>query len=216
MGTTINYSIAGKKTQNLNTMQKLGLTLGSMSLFLLLLTWLTGLTLSPNWLFLFLLLFVFSAGTVVYVIGTYKVLPAGIKNNCVYFNSLTNRGALGWIGAIILTLFYVCLYWYGDWFGDGTGVDGANEGTVALFDPLSQMMRGAPADKWFLYGTFYTIAILFLGIKFLYKYRKNKYHFLRTLAVMISQLGLAYILPYVLEGLNATSGGYYSLNPANS
>jgi len=27
---------------------------------------------------------------------------------------------------------------------------------------------------------------------------------------------LAYILPFVLEGLNATSGGYYSLNPVNS
>ena len=27
---------------------------------------------------------------------------------------------------------------------------------------------------------------------------------------------LAYILPYVLEGLNATAGGYYSLNPVNA
>ena len=158
----------------------------------------------------------FSAGAVVYAIGTYNGLPAGIKNNGVYFNSLTNRGALGWIGAIILTLFYVCLYWYGDWFGGGTGAKGANEGLVALFDPLSQLIRGKPADKWFLYGTFYTISIVFLGVKFIIKYRHNRYHLIRTVVVMFSQLGLAYILPFVLEGLNPTSGGYYSLNPVNS
>jgi polyferredoxin len=216
MGTTTNYSIAGDKTQDLNITQKLGLTLASISLFILLLTWFTGLTLTPSWFYLSILLLGFSAGPVIYAVGTYKGLPAGIKNNGVYFNSLTNRGALGWIGAIILTLFYVCLYWYGDWFGDGTGAKGANEGTVALFDPLSQMIRGKSADKWFLYGTFYTVAIVFLGTKFLFKYRKNRYHFIRTVVVMFSQLGLAYILPFVLEGLNATSGGYYSLNPVNS
>lgn len=219
MSGSINYSITGDKSQNLNKLQKWGLALGVIGLFFVLLTWLGNINFKPYWLFGTLMMLSFSAGAVIYGIGTYRGLPDGIKNNGVYFNSLTNRGTLGWIAGIILTLFYVCLYWYGDWFGESTGHEGANEGLVGMFDFLSYSIRGKAADKWFMYGTFYTIAILFLGIKFMMKYRHSRYHLIRTVVVMFSQLVLAYFIPYILEALNynmADGGGYYSANPINS
>lgn len=219
MSGTINYSITGEKSQNLNKLQKWGLTLGVVGLFFVLLSWIGDVNFQPYWLFGTLMMLSFSAGAVIYGIGSYRGLPRGIKNNGVYFNSLTNKGALGWIAGIILTLFYVCLYWYGDWFGDGTGHEGANEGLVGMFDFLSYGIRGKAADKWFMYGTFYTIAIVFLGIKFIMKYRHSRYHLIRTIVVMFSQLVLAYFIPYILEALNynmADGGGYYSANPINS
>ncbi|MDX1651329.1 MAG: 4Fe-4S binding protein [Brumimicrobium sp.] len=218
MSQTINYSIAGEKTQNLNAKQKIGLTLAAVAFFLVILTWVFGVTLNPSWLFMVLILFGFGFGAFFYGWGSYEDVPKGIKNNGVFFNSLTNRGALGWIAAIILTLFYICLYWYGDWFGDGTGEKGTNEGLVSLFDPLSQVFRGEVADKWFVYGTFYSIAILFLGIKFIMKYRHSRYHLIRTISLIIVQLLFAYSIPYILEGLNynmAEGAGYYSTNISN-
>lgn len=215
MSTTINYSVAGNKTQDLNVLQKLGLTLVAIATFIILITW-AGVDVNMDGLMLFGILGGYGIGAVLYAVGTYKDSPAGIKNNGIWFNSLSNRGALGWIIAIILTLFYVCLYWYAGWFGKGTGAEGANEGLVAIFDPLSQYFRGKKADQWFLYGTMYSVAILFLGIKFIIKYRHNRYHLIRTIVVIFSQLVFAYFLPFILQGLNAHETGYYDLNVVQS
>jgi Pyruvate/2-oxoacid:ferredoxin oxidoreductase delta subunit len=210
---SVNYSIAGEKTQALNGTQKLGLTLATFAFFLVLLSW-GGLTLNPAGLFLFLTLGGFASGTILYTIGTYKGHTAGIKNTGNFFNSFTNIGALGWIAAIVLTLFYVSLYWFPEYLGLNS--KGANTGLVAMFEPLSQLLRKKSADQWFVYGTFYTLAIMFLGIKFIVKYRHNKYHLIRTIVVMFSQLVLAYFIPNILEALNTTEVGYYSTNPINS
>lgn len=210
---SVNYSIAGEKTQNLNGTQKIGLTLASVAFFLVLLTW-GGITLNPAWLYLTLTLGGFASGTILYTIGTYRNHTSGIKNNGNFFNSLTNVGALGWIAAIILTLFYVSLYWFPEYLGLSN--KGENTGLIAMFEPLSQALRGKSSDQWFVYGTFYTLAILFLGIKFIVKYRHNKYHLIRTIVVIFSQLVLAYFIPNILEALNTTEVGYYSTNPINS
>ena len=135
-----------------------------------------------------------------YAVGTYRHIPAGIKNNGVYFNSLTNRGALGWLLGIVLTGFYVLLYWFPELLGQSKS---GNTGIVALFDPLSMFFKGQAATQWFVYGTLYTLIILALGVKFLYKYRHNRYQLIRTVSVVIAQLFLAYLIPEIMEGMNS-------------
>jgi len=178
--------------------QTLGLAIVGLSVLILLITW-AGVTLDGQ-IFLPIALVGLFAGTVIYAVRTYSQLPAGLKNNGIYFNSLTNRGALGWILGIVLTGFYVFLYWYPELLGmSKTG----NTGIVALFDPLSQFFKGQAATQWFVYGTLYTLIILALGIKFMYKYRHNRYQFVRTVSVIIAQLFLAYLIPEIMEGMNS-------------
>jgi polyferredoxin len=151
------------------------------------------------------------------IIDKYYGHTAGIKNNRNYFSSLSARGILGWISGIVLTYFYIDLYW------------GANPFPVliSMFDSLSELFRSKPADKWFVYGTFYTFVILFLGVKFIFKYRHNRYQIIRTLVVIFSQVVLAYFIPNIMEALSYDSAtaivdgkevyqGYYNANPINS
>ena len=77
---------------------------------------------------------------------------AGIKNNHVWTKSLTNRGVLGWITAIVLTTFYVLLYWWPEILGYQSGIDNTNTGLISLFDPLSQFFKLQNASQWFVYG----------------------------------------------------------------
>jgi len=67
---------------------------------------------------------------------------------------------------------------------------------------LSYAIKGAPASQWFVYGTIYTICIVGLGVKFVFKYIHNRYQFWRTISVMAAQLFLAYFIPEILEGMN--------------
>lgn len=178
--------------------QTLGLAIVDISVLILLITW-AGVTLDGQ-IFLPIALVGLFVGTVIYAVRTYSQLPAGIKNNGIYFNSLTNRGALGWILGIVLTGFYVFLYWYPELLGQSAN---GNTGIVALFDPLSQFFKGQAATQWFVYGTLYTLIILALGIKFMYKYRHNRYQLIRTVSVIIAQLFLAYLIPEIMEGMNS-------------
>lgn len=145
----------------------------------------------------------------------YSYRSAGIKNDGVWFSSLSSRGIIGWILGIVMTGFYVLIYWYPHMLGMGEG-DAANTGVVSLFDPLSQMMHGKKASQWFMYGTMYTFAILFFGIKFIWKYRHNKYQVLRTISVMFFQFFLAFLIPEVLSILNGGfESGYFTLDLKN-
>lgn len=149
-----------------------------------------------------------------YTYGNYAKESAGIKNNYTYFNSLSSNGVLGWAVGVLLTFFYIQLYWNAK----------SLEGFIHLFDPLSFLLKGKAADQWFLYGTLYTFVILFLGIKFMIKYRHNRYQLIRTIVVILSQLILAYLLPQILEALNWNGAvnskgeylGYYNTNPINT
>jgi Pyruvate/2-oxoacid:ferredoxin oxidoreductase delta subunit len=178
--------------------QTFGLAIVGLSVLILLITW-AGVTLDGQ-IFLPIALAGLFAGTVIYAVRTYSQLPPGIKNNGIYFNSLTNRGALGWILGIVLTGFYVFLYWFPELLGQSAS---GNTGIVALFDPLSQFFKGQAATQWFVYGTLYTLIILALGIKFMYKYRHNRYQLIRTVSVIIAQLFLAYLIPEIMEGMNS-------------
>lgn len=188
----------GLRTIHFNTTnitQKLGLVIGAIGFIIILLAWM-GITMEPAILFLWLSMGLMGLGILTYTYGTYAGHTAGIKNNHVWFNSLSNGGILGWITGIILTLFYVQLYWFSD----------SLEGLVSMFDPLAYLFTGKQASQWFVYGTVYTFLITFLGIKFIIKYRHNRYQIIRTISVMFFQLVFAYALPYIMEAFVETQG----------
>ena len=201
--------------------QKVGLTVAGLGTLILLISW-AGVSV-PASTFLPLSIASILIGTGLYGYRTYLKIPAGIKNNGIYFNSLTNKGALGWIVAIVLTGFYISLYKFPAYLGYKAGLDGANTGLIALFDPLSYWINGSAASQWFVYGTLYTVVILALGIKFIYKYRHNRYQQIRTWSVMVAQLVFAYVIPQILAALNyndardATGSyiGYYDTDLKN-
>jgi len=115
------------------------------------------------------------------------------------FTSMSARGALAWISGITITGFYILLYWRDYWknlFGADLFV-----GLVNLFNPLSMALRNTKADQWFVYGSLYTIAVLVMGFKFIYKYRHSSYQIIRTSSVMFFQLGFAWLLPGIMKSL---------------
>ncbi|MBL7978002.1 MAG: 4Fe-4S binding protein [Bacteroidetes Order II. Incertae sedis bacterium] len=131
-------------------------------------------------------------GSIWYIWATYQHTWPGIKNNYVMQNTFTARGVGGWFLGFLLTGFYVLLYWFPEYL----------KNMVAITEPLSQWMRGVPADQWFLYGLFYTLAVLVMGVRMLYKYRHNRYQIFRTLSVMFFQTMFAFIVPAVLKLMN--------------
>ena len=120
--------------------------------------------------------------------GRYVGKPAGVRNDGVFHRSLTARGAIAWALGIAFTAYYVALYWFPE----------SIAGITRLFDPLSRLLRGRPADQWFAYGAFYTFAVVVMGAKFLVKYRHSRYQTWRTVSVMFFQLGFAFLLPAFL------------------
>lgn len=103
----------------------------------------------------------------------------------------TSRGAVAWATGLALTGFYVVLYWC-PWLLTNL---------IRALDPFSQGLRHRAADQWFLYGTFYTLAVLVLGGRALWKYRFSRYHLARTASVMFFQLGFGFLLPGLLLAL---------------
>ena len=109
---------------------------------------------APMWMLPTALLCV-AIGTIWYAREQYAKSPEGIKNNGTMFRSISTRGVLGWMIGILISGFYTCLYWFPEKLS----------GLIALFEPLSQALRGKPSDQWFVYGTFYTTAVLVMGVK---------------------------------------------------
>ena len=114
--------------------------------------------------------------------------PPGVNNHGVWFSGVTARGMAGWILGIVFTGFYIILYW----------TPTQLEQLVRANDGLSILLRGSPADQWFLYGLFYTVAVLIMGARMLIKYRNSGYQILRTASVMFFQLGFAFLLPNLM------------------
>lgn len=201
----MNLSISNPHPRDLNKTQKLGLSIVAIGLLLLFFSFIDVSAKIPYGLPICLLSLTF--GTVIYSVGLYKNETKGIKNNKVWFDTLSNRGVWAWMAGIAITAFYVFLYWFPAYLG--LNANGANTGIVGFFDPLSRLFSGRPASQWFVYGTLYSLCILSLGIKFMLKYRGNRYHQIRTIAVIISQLLLAYFIPEILEALNPNTAEVY-------
>jgi len=201
-------SLANPNPYGLNGLHKLSIGLISISILILVLA-MANLTAGYNGVLVYVCLGFIFLGTVFYTKAIYTNQPEGIKNHYVWFRSFSAKGTFAWILGIILTGFYVLLYWFPVFLG--LGKDGvANTGIIALFDPLSIAIKGKVASQWFLYGTLYTILILALGYKFIVKYKHNRYQIIRTIVVMISQLFLAYLIPEILEGLSDPNAGYFA------
>lgn len=185
-------SIAKPQLVRTSGKQKLAIGLAGMGAVLLLLVWAARDAFSPLPVLL-TSLGLMVAGLWLFIREEYLGKPEGIKNNGVWFRSLSARGVWAWLLGIIITGFYTVLYFCpASWL----------LGLTQLFTPLSQFLRGLPADKWFVYGSFYTFSVLAMGVKFLYKYRHNRYQSLRTVSVMFFQLGFAFLIPAFLQMMN--------------
>jgi polyferredoxin len=208
----ISMSLTRQRATGLNTAQKFSSAAASAGLLIMALA-LFNLLPAAGAYTMWASILLLAGGLVGYAVATYRGLPPGIRNNGTWFRSLTSWGATGWIAGMVITAFYVLLYWYPEYLGLATA-DVSNSGLIALFDPLSFLMKGQPASQWFVYGTLYTLAILLMGVKFLLKYRHNKYQVLRTISVMFFQLAFAFLLPELLEGLQ-TGKAYFAKDLKN-
>ncbi|MCR5886444.1 4Fe-4S binding protein [Hymenobacter sp. J193] len=132
-----------------------------------------------------------SAGTLGWSRYKFGQGPAGVRHNNLWARASTSRGAVAWVTGLVLTGFYVVLYWWPQYL----------ENLIRPLDGLSYALRHKPADQWFLYGTFYTLAVLLMGGRALYKYRHSPYQRVRTVSVVFFQLGFAWLLPGLLLAL---------------
>lgn len=208
MAIMLNQSVTGDTT-SLNAQQKLAAATGMIGLIILLLASF-NISFQPLWLWLSISLGAISGGILWYSKATYSGHTAGIKNDGTFFRSLTSRGLYGYLVGVSLTAFYIILYFYPEYLGLNKG---ENNGVIGLFDPLSKSLSGTPASQWFVYGTLYTIAILFFGVKYIIKYRHSKYHIIRTISVMFFQLAFAFLIPEFMARMNGESLNlpYYDL-----
>ena len=202
-----NMSLTGEPPKTINPQQKMASFIGLAGLAILLLAFFN--TDFPNkgiWLSSSLGLII--AGTIWFTKASYGDKHKGIKNDGVFFKSISGRGLWGWILGIFVTGFYIVLYFFPEYMG--LVKDGANGGIIALFDPLSKALSGNPASQWFVYGTLYTVAILAFGFKFIWKYRHNRYEIIRTISVMFFQTAFAFLIPEIMARLNGKLP-YYDL-----
>ncbi len=179
-------------SDQLSGIKKIGLTTLAMGLSFLFIN-LTGVGSDHPLSFLFLSVGLITAGSLIYITAMGRSSLPGIKNDNIMFSSWMSRGVLGWVLGVVITVFYIVLYWF----------PGYLENWIRLMDPLALLIIKKPADQWFLYGSFYTLAVLIMGIRMIiYKYRHNRYHQIRTISIMFFQLGFAYLIPLVLKSLN--------------
>ncbi len=172
-------------------LKKIGITLIFTSLFILLVS-LTGASNNNPAIFLYSFIGLLFIGSGFYFYAKIEESHPGIKNNNIFFSSTQSRGFVAFVLGIIITLFYVLIYWF----------PSTLENWIRLFDPLSFSIAGKKADQWFMYGSFYTIAILVMGTRMFVKYRHNRYQLIRTASVMFFQLGFAYLIPNLLKHFN--------------
>ena len=195
-----NMSLTGDVPKSLALSQKLSALLGIAGLFILVLAGFNT-NFPHKTLWLTISLSAIAIGILWYSYTIYAGKTEGIKNDGVWHKSITNRGLPAWAIGIMLTGFYILLYFYPQYLG--LNADGNNTGLISFFDPLSKLLSGNPASQWFVYGTLYTVAILAFGVKFLWRYRHNNYEKLRTFSVMFFQLGFAFLIPEFMSRLNS-------------
>ncbi|MFT7587839.1 MAG: ferredoxin-type protein NapH [Limisphaerales bacterium] len=127
-------------------------------------------------------------GALMHILPKRVELP-GIKNHRIWFDSLNSRGIIGIIVGTFLILFYIVIYWWPAWMTEW----------AALTDPIAYALTGSGAGQWFLYGMFYTFAVVVMGIRFLIKYRHSRYQQIRTFSVMFFQVAFAFIIANGLQ-----------------
>ncbi|MBC7381493.1 MAG: 4Fe-4S binding protein [Bacteroidia bacterium] len=189
--TNPSLSISNPHPEHTDWMQKSGLVLVLSGLSVLFLAFIGIAKQAP--LILFVLSFgMLLSGSVIYTIRTYLTVHEGVKNNHNFSRSLTSRGVLAWMLGILITLFYIIIYWYPQLL----------QNVISIMNPFSNLLRGRPADRWFLYGSLYTTAVLAMGFKALLKYRYSNYQRIRTSSVIFFQLAFSFLIPGLLQLFN--------------
>jgi len=130
-------------------------------------------------------------GAMLYILPKLKLQP-GIKNNGIFFNVMKNVGWLGILTGTWLIVFYILLYFYPEYMTNW----------IIMVDPISTLLNGNEASRFFLYGFIYTLCILVMGIRMIIHYRHSKYQILRTCSVIFFQTAFAFLLPEILLRLN--------------
>ena len=120
----------------------------------------------------------------------------GIDHDGLWFRGLLARGAAGWLAGVVMTAFYVLIYWFPQTLGHSP--DGAPTGLVRVVDPLARALTGYPASQWFLYGVLYTLAVAVFGVRTAMRYRHDRYQLARTASVVTFQTLFAWLLPNLL------------------
>jgi Pyruvate/2-oxoacid:ferredoxin oxidoreductase delta subunit len=128
-------------------------------------------------------------GAAAYYVLAWAWRGASTLNDFAFFGSARRRGAIGWTLGVLMTGFYVVLYWFPHLLDSAT----------RTLDPLALRLAARPADSWFLYGLVYTLAVLAFGVRMLVRHRRNRYQLWRTASVMTFQIGFAFLLPHLLE-----------------
>ncbi len=130
-------------------------------------------------------------GAMLYILPKLQHQP-GIKNDRIFFNPMKNVGWLGIVTGTWLIVFYVLLYFYPEYMTNW----------VIMVDPVSKLINGHEAGRFFLYGFIYTLCIIIMGVRFIIHYRHSKYQVLRTISVMFFQTAFAFLIPEILVRLN--------------
>ncbi len=130
-------------------------------------------------------------GALFYILPKLQLAP-GIKNNGIFFNAMKNVQWLGILTGTWLIAFYVVLYFYPEYMTNW----------VLLVDPVSRMLSGNEAGRFFLYGFIYTLCILVMGVRMIINYRHSKYQIFRTCSVMFFQTAFAFLIPEIMIRLN--------------
>ncbi|MEM7659793.1 MAG: 4Fe-4S dicluster domain-containing protein [Bacteroidota bacterium] len=167
----------------------------------------TGLFWDHPFTFFLLILVMGTLGGLIYVYPAFFDGFPGIKHNGIYHSSATSRGLIGILAGAFLIGFYILLYFnyhlIAEW--------------IAIFDPVARALRGpeAAADRWFMYGTLYTLSVIVMGIRMFAKYRHSRYHQVRTASVIFFQTGFAFLIPEILAFLNAPAMDLKNAWPLN-
>ena len=132
-------------------------------------------------------------GAMLYILPKLKIQP-GIQNNGIFFNVMKNIGWLGILTGTWLIIFYVVLYFYPEYMTNW----------IIMVDPVSKLINGNEASRFFLYGFIYTLCILVMGVRMIILYRHSKYQILRTCSVMFFQTAFAFLIPEILIRLKQT------------
>ncbi|MCB1173087.1 MAG: 4Fe-4S binding protein [Leptospiraceae bacterium] len=174
------------------------------------LRWLGWLDFLTGWLALGWLLVLPACGIIWLAAERYLNRAAGIDNDGIFFSGWHTRGWSALAAGSVLTAFYTGLYFGEDlvWPGSAHSLhDWLQAGLYQYFDPLARLLTGRVADKWFVYSTLYSYAVLLFGVRMLLKYRHQTYQVWRTLSVIFFQLSFAWLVPLWLQAMNQP--GYY-------
>lgn len=153
----------------------------------------TGPVKDRPWLFLGLTYALCILGAVMYLLPKVKNDgPPGIRNNNIHFSPMKYRGWLGIMTGTFLISFYIFLYYFPEYMTNW----------IIMVDPISILLKGSPAGRFFLYGFLYTLSILVMGTRMLINYRHSNYQIARTISVMFFQTAFAFLIPEILVRLN--------------